>query len=120
MPTTQVINIKLKSTEWKRKTGRYVYIGRPSMYGNQFTHLKFLKMADIIIVSTVEEAVRNYREWLYHRQWKLLQQGRRENIWRNMGKLDGKYLGCYCDPEPCHGHVLAKAVEDWKAGKIPS
>lgn len=26
--------------------------------------------------------------------------------------LKGKVLGCWCAPEPCHGHVLLKLIEE--------
>ena len=29
-------------------------------------------------------------------------------------KLDGKILGCWCKPEPCHGDVLLKLIEELK------
>jgi len=27
-------------------------------------------------------------------------------------QLEGKVLGCWCAPEPCHGHVLLKLIEE--------
>jgi len=32
-------------------------------------------------------------------------------------QLDGKRLGCFCAPLPCHGDVLKEAVELAKQGK---
>ena len=31
--------------------------------------------------------------------------------------LDGKTLGCFCKPHPCHGDVLIEAIEWFKANK---
>jgi len=30
---------------------------------------------------------------------------------RRILALKGKILGCFCDPLPCHGHVIAKWVD---------
>jgi len=27
-------------------------------------------------------------------------------------RLEGKVLGCWCAPEPCHGHVLLRLIEE--------
>lgn len=32
------------------------------------------------------------------------------------GELDGKRLGCFCHPKPCHGDVL---VEVWRERRLP-
>jgi hypothetical protein len=32
-------------------------------------------------------------------------------------ELDGKVLGCWCKPEPCHGDVLVAAIEWLKKAK---
>ncbi len=53
---SKVINIK--SGE------RYdVYIGRPSKWGNPFTHLKHLG-GPLIIVDSREESIIKYKEWI--------------------------------------------------------
>ena len=73
-----------------------VYIGRPSKWGNPFSHMdgtlaKFK-------VSSRQEAVDKYREWILS-QPELVATARRE--------LAGKVLGCWCKPASCHGDVLA-------------
>jgi len=32
----------------------------------------------------------------------------------SLGELDGKELGCWCSPKPCHGDVLIKLLEENK------
>lgn len=32
-------------------------------------------------------------------------------LMRQIGELKGKTLGCYCAPEPCHGHILAELAD---------
>jgi len=76
-----------------------VYIGRPSEWGNPFSHLSV--SAAKWRVATREEAIRKYEEWLLE-QPDLLERVRRE--------LRGKVLGCWCAPLACHGHVLARVA----------
>lgn len=80
-----------------------VYIGRGSVWGNPFSHLPETKA--LYKVETREEAVANYKEYLWH-------QMREGFITHDMlTSLTGKRLGCYCKPKSCHGDVIAKAVE---------
>lgn len=34
-----------------------------------------------------------------------------------LAELDGCWLACWCDPEPCHAHVLARAAA-WASRKL--
>lgn len=81
-----------------------VYIGRPTIWGNPFSH-KSGTLAEVK-VSTAFEAVARYREWL-HSNPKLVALAKK--------KLKGKVLGCWCKTEanpnaPCHGDVLAEVA----------
>lgn len=78
-----------------------VYIGRPSKWGNPFTHLPH---ANAVFVGSVEEAIERYTKAL----WYEIQIG---NIsLADLAELDGKTLGCWCHPKPCHGTILLKAA----------
>lgn len=71
-----------------------VYIGRPSKWGNPFSHrddtlAKFK-------VSSHEEAIKAYRDW-------IIQQ---PHLMKDLNELKGKVLGCWCKPYSCHGDVL--------------
>ncbi len=47
------------------KTSKYdVYIGRPSKWGNPFTHIDNGKTLAKYIVSSREEAIEKYEEWI--------------------------------------------------------
>lgn len=70
----------------------YVYIGRPSQWGNPFT----------VELHGREQAIRLYVEWLI-RQPALLN--------AIVPELRGKTLGCWCVPKACHGDVLARLAE---------
>lgn len=86
-----------------------VYIGRPSKWGNPFSHkdgttAKFK-------CATREEAIQKYAEWLFT-QDNLLSELKTE--------LKGKVLGCWCATQPldlgepyiCHGQILAKLANE--------
>ncbi len=75
--------------------GEFVYIGRPSKWGNPFSHLENTKAE--FKVETREAAVEAYRKWLIS-QPELVQLAREE--------LKGLPLLCWCHPAPCHGNVL--------------
>lgn len=80
-----------------------VYIGRGSIWGNDYSHLPETKATHR--VETREEAVEKYRDQL----WTSIRSGK---ITIEMLKsLDGKRLGCFCKPKSCHGDIIAKAVE---------
>ena len=81
-----------------------VYIGRPSEWGNPFSHLE--RSAAAFRVATRKEAIEAYEKWLLE-QPELVARVKRE--------LRGKVLGCYCAPLPCHGDVLARVANGKKS-----
>jgi len=79
-----------------------VYIGRPSEWGNPFSHrdgtlAKFK-------VGSRGEAVEAYRQWI-KTQPQLL---------KKLHTLKGKTLACWCKPAACHGDVLAELADELK------
>lgn len=88
-----------------------VYIGRPSEWGNPWSHRpsKFT----IFLVETREEAVKNFREWLLGENFQDVLQWERTLILTNLHKLKGKTLGCWCnaEKEACHGQVYIELLE---------
>lgn len=95
MPKTEVVNLRIEPFD--------VYIGRPSKWGNPYTHLIGIK--NTIHVSSIEEAVKLYEEWI---EWKLECNPEKYDL----DELRGRVLGCYCAPGPCHGYVLAKLCDE--------
>lgn len=77
-----------------------IYIGRPSKWGNPFTHRRYYQ-SDLKIVATRDEAVERYREWI-KTQPQLLSA---------LHELKGKRLGCWCAPLRCHGEILAELAD---------
>ncbi len=57
------------------------------------------------------EVIARYRADL----WQRIRAG--EVALEELAALDGCWLACWCDPEPCHAHVLARAAE-WAAGVL--
>lgn len=80
-----------------------VYIGRGSKWGNPYSHLDNTKAEHR--VATVEEAIEGYRRHLL-RQIATLQITTQELL-----ELEGKTLGCFCKPKPCHGDVIVEMIE---------
>ena len=77
-----------------------IYIGRPSKWGNPFSH-KDGTLARFR-VDTVEDAIDEYEIWLLEN----------DILMRDLHDLKGKILGCWCKPGPCHGDVLARLADE--------
>jgi hypothetical protein len=79
-----------------------VYIGRPSKWGNPFSHeddnLAQFKVA------TRREAVEKYEIWI------------RDNplLMGDLWELEDRVLGCWCKPKCCHGDILIKLLQEKK------
>jgi hypothetical protein len=84
------------------------YIGRPTKWGNPFSHLP--NSAAHIRVKNREEAVEAYREWLLGTNYRGVLQEQRQWILDNLPILKGKTLGCFCAPKSCHGDVLRELL----------
>lgn len=78
-----------------------VYIGRPSKWGNPFSHRSGTLAAHR--VRSVAEAIAKYREWVQSQP----------QLMAALPGLRGKTLGCWCKKrgdEPCHGDVLIELI----------
>ncbi len=78
-----------------------VYIGRPSIWGNPFSHKAGTKAQ--FLVSSREEAIAKYEQWLL---------GRPGMVALAKEVLRGQVLGCWCKPNACHGDVLARIANE--------
>lgn len=96
--TTTVVNHRVMKGQEPAED--YVYIGRPSKWGNPFVIGPGGDRAAVI---------RRYAEWIVDQPALLLA----------LPELRDKRLGCYCRPEkPCHGDVLAAMADGrpvWEA-----
>lgn len=76
-----------------------VYIGRPSKWGNPFSHKPDTQAK--FRVATRQEAIAKYREWILTQP----------QLIASLHELFDKVLGCWCKPDDCHGDVLLELVE---------
>jgi hypothetical protein len=76
-----------------------VYIGRGSIWGNPYSHLKGTKA--LHIVKTRKQAVMAYKQYLLQN----------EELLEKLPTLVGKVLGCYCAPKLCHGHMIIDVMQ---------
>ena len=81
-----------------------VYIGRPSKWGNPFSHIKDGKTMAKHIVGSRDEAVKSYEEWITS--------GDGKHLMNDLHELKDKVLGCWCHPQSCHGDVLVKLISN--------
>lgn len=91
-----------------KKSHYDVYIGRPSKWGNPFTHIKNGKTLAKFIKPNREDAINAYRDWIMNGEGKYLI--------NDIEELRGKVLGCWCHPKPCHGDVLLEILGNPKVG----
>ena len=78
-----------------------VYIGRPTKWGNEYSHMS--NTAAKFKVASREEAILAYEAKV---------KSDPEFIAMIKAELKGKDLVCFCDPLPCHGHVLLKIANE--------
>ena len=79
-----------------------VLIDRRTKWGNKFR---------IGSDGTREEVIARYRADL----WRRIHAG--AITLEELAEIDGMWLACWCDPLPCHGHVLARAAA-WAASTL--
>jgi hypothetical protein len=92
MSETRVVNCRTEKFD--------VFIGRPSRWGNPYSHQT--SALAMFRVRTREEAIAAYATW-------ILQQ---PELLAELPTLKGKILGCYCRPShACHGDVLARMAD---------
>lgn len=95
MKETFIVNSKKVKCE--------VYIGRPSKWGNPFTHNKGESLA-LYKTKTRKEAVDNYKLWIT--------EGEGKHLLEDLHELRGKILGCWCKPKLCHGDILIELINE--------
>lgn len=84
-----------------------IYIGRVHP-GRRLVGSKFANpfpLRDRSSDSERKAVLEQYHRWL----WDKVQAG--EITVKDLNGLDGHALACFCAPQPCHGMVLANAVE---------
>lgn len=82
----------------------FVYVGRPTKWGNKFTHKS--NTAAEFIVSSREAAVEAFEKWIMSDEQENLRTAVRT-------ELKGKDLGCWCAPLACHAEVLLRIANEF-------
>ena len=88
--------------EWSQ-VDKHLYIGRPSDGANGVEVSKWRNPYTV-------------NKYGRERCLALYEQHIRDNLMNDLAELEGKVLGCWCKPEPCHGDVLIKLFKE----KFPS
>ena len=92
---TRVVHCKLEPYD--------IYIGRPSPFGNPFSHKQGTKAQ--FLVGSVKEAIDEFRKYVLIRP---------ELIEKIKQECTGKTLGCWCKfklNNPCHGDVIVEICD---------
>jgi hypothetical protein len=95
----KVINIKDKGDE-----SNFVYIGRPTKFGNPYSHREGT-LAEFRVASR-KEALEKYEKYLLSNP----------SLMESLHELKGKTLVCWCKPKACHGDILKKYVDKLEKG----
>ena len=96
MGRTRVVNIRKETCD--------VYIGRAGYGKDGYFGNPFRLEATMAKGSTLGR----YRKYFYHRL------STDKEFRKRIGNLQGKTLGCFCKPDPCHGDII-KEYLDWMA-----
>ena len=87
-----------------------IYIGRPSILGNPWTHMKGTVAS--FVVETREEAIANYLPYLRDMYLKDKEvKSLLNSLVRKHREGKNIYLVCWCAPKSCHGDILKHAIE---------
>lgn len=79
-----------------------VYIGRPTIYGNPFSHQA--GSAASVRVRNRKEAIQKHMVWI---RGEIVLKGVTPPTMEQILMLSGKTLGCWCRPRSCHGDNYA-------------
>lgn len=60
----------------------------------------------------VHISIASFEDWLRHR---ITNGDGCVQLIEDLLSLDGKVLGCWCHPKPCHGNVLVKLIAELKS-----
>jgi len=91
-----------------KKHGCEIYIGRPTEWGNPYTHISDKETKAEFVVPTRKDAIQKYEEYLLSSE-----------LIDKVQSLKGKVLGCWCVSEirdgssknpVCHGEVIARIL----------
>lgn len=104
-------NIQIVNLKNHTPTECDFYIGRPSIFGNPYTHLD--KSIAKIKLDSRNDAISMYREYFYEQIKTNIdfidEINKMLNCYKNNHVL---YLCCWCHPKPCHGEIIKEYLEN--------
>ena len=129
----QVVNVKVAEL---RKHGvqtlkdwlldpNHLYIGRSMCYVEGATSSKWRNPYPLSrlgeggalpnphpAILRLERSVKVRTKYSLEEALELYEKHVRENLWEDLEELEGKVLGCWCAPQPCHGNVLQRLYSE--------
>lgn len=103
-PKTSVVRLRRRGAMLVQ--GCDVYIGRKQNRGGwQLSESIWANPFTVKSCGSNAEACRRYEAYIRYE---------RPDLMARLSELQGKVLGCWCDPAPCHGHVLLKLLHERK------
>lgn len=93
MSKTRVVNIRKETCD--------VYIGRAGHGKDSYFGNPFRMEAAMTRGGTLDR----YREYFYHRL------STDKKFRRRVNELQGRTLGCFCKPNPCHGNIIKEYLD---------
>lgn len=87
----------------KAEPGTFKYVGRPTKYGNPYSHKK--GTAALHLVSSRDEAVEAFERF-------IMEEAQEELRGEIKHELRGWDLACWCAPLRCHAEVLLRIAND--------
>lgn len=88
------------------------YIGRGSVLGNPYTHIKDRKTKAIYEVKDRDEAIDRYSDYFDLMYGSNIAYTKAiDEIYDLYKKGEDVYLGCFCKPLRCHGDVIKGKLE---------
>lgn len=102
-------NINVVNIKNHTPTDYDVYIARPSILGNPYSHKK--ESIAEIIVDKRDDAIKLYKEHFYNNVDKKEYKTELDkiiNIYKQYGKVN---LVCFCKPKGCHGDIIKSYLE---------
>jgi len=87
------------------------YIGRGSVFGNPFTHIKDRETKAVFVVENRDRAIDLY-EPFFDKMYECDEEFKNEfdRIYEMYKEGKDIYLGCYCKPLRCHGDIIEKKL----------
>ncbi len=87
-----------------------IYVGRPTKYGNPFTHIKDKKTIAHFVVDSRLAAIEAFEGW-FRAQPKLIEQAKQELSEKDLVCWCAPWGGCEAEDDPvCHAQVIMRII----------